>query len=103
MHGPVHNVTALGVCGGLALLLGCAETADHTNGLIAKLLHKKTPEQVLNIKTPDDRVKELKQLAKTAKKKTPDEQQRIVNELAAEIRQENDPWLRRGVHAHSRQ
>ncbi len=97
MHGPVHTLAALVVCCCLALLAGCAETADHTSGLISKLIHKKTPEQVLNIKTPDDRVKELKQLAKTAKKKTPEDQERIVNELAKEIQQENDPFLRRQI------
>jgi HEAT repeat protein len=97
MHGPVHILAALVVCCCLAMLAGCAETAEHTSGLISSVFHKKTPEQILNIKTPDDRVKELRKLAKAAKKKTPEEQERIVTELAKEIQQENDPFLRRQI------
>ncbi|MBI3838650.1 MAG: HEAT repeat domain-containing protein [Planctomycetia bacterium] len=94
MHGPVHKLAALAVCSGLGLLSGCAATADGVSGLLYK---KKTTEEVLNIKTPDDRMKELQVLAKTAKKKTPDEQQQITSELSKEIQRENDPLMRRQI------
>jgi HEAT repeat protein len=94
MHGPVHKLAALAVCSCLALQSGCAATANAVSGVFFK---KKTTEEILNIKTPDDRVKELHELAKTAKKKTPEEQQRITTELSKEIQRENDPLMRRHI------
>ncbi len=94
MQGPVHKLAALAVCFGFALLSGCAATADGVSGLLHR---KKTTEEVLNIKTPDDRIKELHELAKTAKKKTPEEQERITTELSKEIQRENDPLMRRHI------
>jgi len=97
MQSPIHKLAALAVGFCLATLTGCAQTAESTTGLLSMLWVKKTPEQVLNIKTPDDRVKELKELRKTAGKKTPEEQQRISAELAKEIQQENEPLMRRHI------
>jgi HEAT repeat protein len=94
MQGPVHKLAALAVCSCLALLSGCAATADGVAGLFHR---KKTTEEILNIKTPDDRRKELQELAKTAKKKPPEEQQRITAELSKEIQRENDPRMRRQI------
>jgi HEAT repeat protein len=49
----------------------------------------------LDIKTPDDHLKELRALAKSGPKQSPEEQDRIARELATEIRQETDPRMRR--------
>jgi len=78
------------------LLSGCAQTFDTTTNFLSSPWKKK-PEELLNVKTPDDRVKELKELAKAAKKKTPEEQQRNSDELAREIQKESDPMLRRQI------
>jgi HEAT repeat protein len=94
MQGPVHKLAMLAVCSCLALESGCAETAGRINGIFNR---KPTTEEILNIKTPDDRIKELKELAKTAKKKTPEEQQRISTELSKEIQRESDPLMRRQI------
>ncbi len=86
MHGPVSKLAALAICFGIALSTGCS------------MFNKKpTPEQLLNIKTPDDRLKELRELAKAAKKKTPDEQQRIVADLCKQIQTESEPQMRRQI------
>jgi HEAT repeat protein len=86
MHGAVHKLAALALCFCCAALSGCS------------FFNKKpTPEQVLHIKTPDDRMKELRELAKTAKKKSPEEQQRIVDDLSKQIQQEAEPPMRRQI------
>jgi HEAT repeat protein len=64
---------------------------------MGKLTGKKTPEQLLNIKTPQDRHKELVELAKDAGDKSPAEQERIVAELAKEIQHEEDAMMRRQI------
>jgi HEAT repeat protein len=95
MQSRAHNLAALAVCLCLVAVSGCADTADSVAAFVSKPWHKKTPEEMLHVKTPEDRAKELAELAKTAPKKTPEEQQRISQELAHEIRQENDPMMRR--------
>lgn len=97
MYGPVHNLAALAVCFCLLLLAGCAQTPGSSPGMFASFSKKKTPEELLHIKTPEDRLKELRELAKTVKKKTPDEQQRIVGELTKQIQQESEPVMRRQI------
>jgi HEAT repeat protein len=97
MQGPIHNLAALAVCSCLLLASGCAETAERASGSWARLWGKKTDEEVLNIKTPQDHLKELQELSKTGKKKTPEEQQRITAELANEIKHESDPLMRRQI------
>ena len=62
---------------------------------VTRPFREKTPEEALNIKTPDDRVKELRELAKAAAKHPPEEQERISRELAAEIKEEREPLMRR--------
>jgi HEAT repeat protein len=91
MHPVAHKLAALVVCLCVAPLWGCAQG---TGGWFAR---NKNPEEALHIKTPDDRIKELKQLAATAKGKKPEEQQRIVDELAKEFQRENDPMMRRQI------
>ena len=97
MQAPIHNLAALAVCSCLALATGCAATAESASGLFAKMAGKKTPEQALNIKTPDDHVKELRALAKAAHKKTPQEQEKISATLADDIKHESDPLMRRQI------
>jgi len=76
---------------------GCAETADHASGLIAKVWHKKTPEELLHIKTPKDRIKELRALAKKGPKLPEAEQSQQVALLTKEFHIENDPMVRRQI------
>jgi len=94
MQGPVYNLAVLVFCLGLALCSGCAETADRFTSLGSRLMFR-TPEQVLNIKTPADRIKELKKIAKSAPKQSTAEQEQVVASLAAEYQNESDPILRR--------
>ena len=94
MQGPVHNLAVLVFCLGLAICSGCAETADRFTSFGSRLMFR-TPEQVLNIKTPADRIKELKKLAKSAPKQSPAEQEQMVATLATEYQNESDPILRR--------
>ncbi len=89
------SALAVGCC--LALIAGCAATAESAGDFMGKLSGKKTPEQLLNIKTPQDRHKELVQLAKDAGDKSPAEQERIVAELAKEIQHEEDAMARRQI------
>ncbi|MGD9721643.1 MAG: HEAT repeat domain-containing protein [Pirellulales bacterium] len=97
MRATKRNLFALAVGACLLTLSGCAATAESAGGLLAKMTGKKSPEQVLNIKTPDDRVKELRELAKTAGDKSPEEQNRIVAELSEEIQHEKEPVMRRHI------
>lgn len=97
MQGPVHNLAALAVCSCLILASGCAQTMEQTSDAFARMMGKKPVEYVPNVKTPDDRLKELHELVKTAKKKTPDEQERISAELANELKHESDPLMRRHI------
>jgi HEAT repeat protein len=94
MQGPVHNLAVLVFCLGLTMCTGCAETAERFTSFGSRLMFR-TPEQVLNIKTPADRIKELKKLAKAAPKQPPAEQEKMVATLSAEYQNESDPILRR--------
>ena len=97
MRATNHNLAALAVCCCLLPLSGCAATASSAGGMLGKLTGRKTPEEVLNIKTPQDRAKELAKLAKDAPSMTPEEQNRVCAELAAEIRDEEDAGMRRRI------
>lgn len=97
MLGSVHILAALVALGCLTLAAGCAEVADNLRGVGEKLTFKKTPEQELGIKTPKDRIKELKQLAKAIGEQPAGEQQRIVDVLARELAAERDPIVRRHI------
>ncbi len=94
MQGPVYNLAVLVFCLGVTLCTGCAETANRITSFGSGLIFR-TPEQVLNIKTPADRIKELKKIAKAAPKQPPAEQEQMVAKLSAEYQNENDPILRR--------
>ena len=78
MQAPIHKLAALAVFCCLVPAAGCAATAERTSEMFGKLAGGKSPEQALNIKTPDDHIQELRALAKTAAKKTPAEQERII-------------------------
>jgi HEAT repeat protein len=97
MDAPLHKLAALVVCCCLAVSAGCAATADSAGGMFGKLVGRKTTEQKLNIKTPEDHLEELRELAKSAPKKSPEEQSRIADTLAAEIQEEQDPLMRRQI------
>jgi HEAT repeat protein len=97
MRAAIHHLPGLIVCTCLVAATGCAATAESAGGLFARLSGKKSPEESLDIKTPDDRALELVELGKTAHKKSPEEQNRISAELAAEIRNEKDPAMRRHI------
>jgi HEAT repeat protein len=79
----------------LSTASGCADALTDMKSFVTKPFREKSPEEALNIKTPDDRVKELHALTKSAIKKSPEEQERISRELAAEIKEEHDPLMRR--------
>lgn len=94
MQGPVHKLAALTIGFCLMLLSGCAETANSISNGFAGMMGRSADQQ-LNIKTPDDRIKELKEIRKTAAKKSPQEQQQISAELIKDIQRESDPLMRR--------
>ncbi len=95
MRGTNHCLTALAYCLLATSLVGCAATAESAGGLLGKMAGKKSAEEALDIKTPEDRANELRELAARAHEKSPEEQTRITAELAAEIRDEEDPVMRR--------
>lgn len=75
---------------------GCADTATRLGNLAARPF-KKTTEQEFGIKTPKDRVEDLRELAKTAKKQTLAEQEHAVAKLANDFEREHDGWVRREI------
>lgn len=76
---------------GLALpLVGCATPSATPSWWPFADVKDKVP----GIKTPDERITELKALASRAAIGTPDEQQRQCAELAAELQREQDPLIR---------
>ncbi len=58
---------------------------------------RETTEEKFGIKTPKDRVKEFRKLAKGAAKQSPEEQEQTVVRLAHEYQQERDGWVRREI------
>ena len=97
MRATIHFLAAVGVSCCVISVAGCAATAESASGLFAKMTGRKTAEEALDIKTPQDRVKELRELAKTAQKKSAEEKDQVTAELAEEIRNEEDPAMRRHV------
>lgn len=97
MLGSVHISAALLALGCLTLAAGCAEIATNLRDVGDKFVLKRTPEQELGIKTPKDRIKELKQVANAIGDEPPGEQQRIVDVLTRELASERDPIVRRHI------
>jgi HEAT repeat protein len=95
MQGRFISLRAVAI-GSLVALSGCAETAHQLGSFVSRPFTK-SPEQALGIKTPKDRVEELRGLAKRAKKQPLAAQERVVAELAQEFTRENDPWVRRQI------
>lgn len=94
MHGRLSSlVWALGC---LLLVSGCADTAYTVNRWVTRPF-KKTPEQMLGIKTPRDRVEEFRQVAKAARKMPTAEQDQAIAHLTKEFDSENDGWVRREI------
>jgi HEAT repeat protein len=97
MHGRADNLAALAICCSLVLASGCAQTAESVTGFVTRPFKPKTAEEALHIKTPEGRRKELRELAKTAGQKSAAEQEQVARDLAAEIRNESDPLMRRQI------
>jgi HEAT repeat protein len=95
MQGPLYRATPWAIlC--LLCLSGCADTA-HFIGQSIRRPFVQTEEEKFGIKTPKDRVRELRKLAKQARNQSPDEQMRNITELATEYRRENEGWVRREI------
>lgn len=97
MQGIFQKLAALAICCVLIAVSGCAATAENASGLMARAMGKKTVEEELHIRTPDDHIKDLKELAKTAGKKSPEEQQKICAQLAEDLKHEDNPQMRRHI------
>ncbi len=65
--------------------------------MLGKITGKKTPEERLNIKTPEDHAKEISALGESADSKSPAEKDRVVANLAEEIQHEDDAGMRRHI------
>jgi HEAT repeat protein len=96
-HPRANLLIALAVCSAPVTVSGCADTLTTMHTAMTKPFREPTPEELIKVKTPDDRVKELRELAKTAGKKSPAEQEQITRELAIEIKEERDPSMRRAL------
>src|SRR5262245_61407456 len=83
MYRFAHRLSPLALSCLLASVSGCAATVDGITGFVSKPFETST-EEMLNIKTPEDRAKELAELAKTAGKRKRYDQDRISAELAEE-------------------
>jgi len=97
MHGFSRLVfLALGVCLLLASWMGCANSGQgHGSFHLWGFASSEKP--VPGVKTPEQRIAELRAIAKQGPGKNPDEQQRISAELARQIQQEPDPALRKQI------
>lgn len=83
-------ITAFACLAALAVaLVGCAGPSAPSWWPFADVKDK-----VPGIKTPDERITELKALAARSASGTPDEQQRLCADLAAELQREQDPLVR---------
>jgi HEAT repeat protein len=94
MHSRLTSLAFAIVC--LLLVSGCAESARQTKDFFARPF-RKTPEEIYGIKTPKDRVKEFRQLAKAAGEQSPEEQAQSVARLVRDYHGENDGWVRREI------
>jgi HEAT repeat protein len=83
---------------GYLLLLGAWSVLGCSSGpvkSVASLWDKKTDDpQVVHYKTPDERIGELRELAKGADRQSPVEQQQTSAQLAEALRVEEDSFLR---------
>ena len=71
-------------------MVGCAESGTATSWMP----WGRDNSQVAGIASPSQRISDLKALADQAGKKSPDEKQRISEQLASAIRNEGDPLIR---------
>jgi len=95
MLGRLSSLVPLAICC-IVAVSGCAQTASSIGNFVSRPF-KKTPEQELGIKTPKDRVVELRKLAKSAHKQSLAVQERTVAELAEDYKGESDAWVRREI------
>jgi HEAT repeat protein len=78
----------------MPVVLGCAASTEAVGKFVSRPF-RKTVEQTYGIKTPADRVKELRKLAKGATRQPAAEQEANVARLADDFQRESDPWVRR--------
>jgi len=76
----------------LALGVGCSETG--TKGWFANPFAKKPPKDESGILAPPEQVKMLKEMAKDASSRSPEDQQRLSEMLVQLLKKESDPLLR---------
>ena len=95
MHGRLFSLVPWAL-GAALLVSGCADAAHSFNRAITKPF-RKTTEQEFGIKTPKDRVKEFRALAKKAEEMPPAEQEQQVAMLSREFDAERDGWVRREI------
>jgi HEAT repeat protein len=95
MLGRLSSLVPLAICC-IVAASGCAQTASSLGNFVSRPF-KNSPEQELGIKTPKDRVEELRKLAKSAHKQSQALQERTVAELAEDYQGESDPWVRREI------
>jgi HEAT repeat protein len=95
-----HKLSALGVClalcAAVATIVGCAELGLPPPPVDIWSLGS-TPDKVPGVKTPDERMAELKELANRAQQSDANAQERVSAELAKEIQQQQDPALRKQI------
>lgn len=80
----------------LPAALGCAASTEAVGKFVSRPF-RRTVEQTYGIKTPADRVKELRKLAKGAKRQPAAEQEGNVARLSDDFQRESDPWVRREI------
>src|SRR5690348_8867181 len=78
------------------LLLGSLGCAGRNSAQLA-MPWSKSGDPSPGITTPAEHVAELKQLAKSASKATPEERERISKDLAHRIQTEQDPLIRQQI------
>ncbi len=95
MHGRLFSLVPWALLAAL-LVSGCADTAYSINRMVTRPF-RKTTEELYGIKTPKDRVKEFRALAKRAKKLPSAEQEQQLAMLSREFDAERDGWVRREI------
>jgi HEAT repeat protein len=95
MLGRLYRLSPWAICC-ILCASGCADTAHFLKTSIQRPFVQ-TEEEKYGIKTPRDRVAELRKMAKAAGRQPAQAQQQQITELAAEYRRENDGWVRREI------
>lgn len=103
MHCPSRSdfprpvAPALAICWMLSLLSltsGCAELGIATPQFLQGFQSHVSDPRTAGIQPPYERIEQLRELAETASSRSPEEQERISNDLVQKIRFEQDPLVR---------